>query len=347
MKYRYNLLITKVFIIGFIFLLFIVNFLSLIFNLKLDNLNSINVVLIFLSLISYTIYYVVKNIKNLSYIDIESNISLLAEYQKTIEDLKEKNEYILNRYHYIEKIKKLYKKDMEKSRKLQSHIMPKSISQNHKLSFQCFYSPLESVGGDYYDFIQLEDNKLLFIIADITGHGIEAGMITFMVKTAFNLLSRYYMSPSKILYYLNNILKDLLPTGYFLTTTVALIDTDNKRLIYSSASHPAFFVKRNENIVEYDNGDTILGLFPNANYKEYAFSLEKGDIIMFYTDGLTEASMSKNKYDLYGKERVKAAFSIKSKDIKSTLENIKIDFYNYLSYKTPDDDFTVVLFEVK
>jgi len=332
-----------------LFFVFLLNFLSLFFSIDYIFLVYTTVISIFIIFfIQLLTYFLNKNIITIQKINNNSNVYLFDEYQKTIDNLKQKNDYIINRYNRTQNIKKEYKKDMRKTRKMILSLMPKTLPLGHSISFAFAYSPIENTGGDFYDFVVLDNNKIIFIIADVTGHGVEAALVMPMLKITFHLFSKTTTSPSDILYNINNELRDILPKGYFITATIALMDKAKKEIIYSSASHTPFFIKnaKTNEVLEYDNSDTILGLFPNALYQEHIVPINNKDTIMFYTDGVIEASLSKNKYDIYGKNRLKIAFSKKSRNIKIALDFIKKDFYDYLSYRIPDDDFTIILFKL-
>ena len=130
--------------------------------------------------------------------------------------------------------------------------------------------------------------------------------------------------------------------------TAAEINLKNKTVTYSNASHTPLILVRNKDAIECCKGGTIIGLFPNARYEEETIYVKKNDILFFYTDGVTEASKSKNKYDLYGINRLKKVLSNnRNNKAEKIIENIEKDFYEYLSYMSPDDDFTMVIFKIK
>ncbi|KLI39336.1 PP2C family protein-serine/threonine phosphatase [Brachyspira hyodysenteriae] len=276
------------------------------------------------------------------------NSTIINDYQIAIKDLKEKNSYILGRYDVLDNIKKQYKKDMKKARKLQENMMPKKMPNNNKINSASLYKPLETIGGDFFDYIYLDDDRILFIISDISGHGVEAAIITAMFKTVFRNLAASFKSPSSFIYDINNYIIKILPINYYLTMTVAEIDLKNKVVKYSNASHTPMLILENSQIKEYNKGGTIIGLFPQAYYEEEIVNIKKDDVLIFYTDGVTEASRSKNKYDFYGIDRLKKViFNNKNSKAENIISNIEKDFYDYLSYMSPDDDFTIAAFKIK
>lgn len=276
------------------------------------------------------------------------NSAIINDYQTAIKDLKEKNSYILGRYDVLDDIRKQYKKDMKKARKLQQNIMPKKMPNTKKINSASLYNPLETIGGDFFDYIELDNDRILFIISDISGHGVEAAIITAMFKTVLTNLAKSFKSPSSFIYEINNYIIKILPINYYLTMTAAEIDLKNNTVRYSNASHTPMLVVQNSEIKEYNKGGTIIGLFPNAYYEEETINIKKDDILVFYTDGVTEASRSKNKYDFYGIDRLKKViFKNQNNKAENIISNIEKDFYDYLSYMSPDDDFTIAAFKIK
>ena len=275
------------------------------------------------------------------------NSVIIDDYQRAIIDLKEKNSYILGRYDVLNNIKNQYKKDMKKARKLQQSMLPKKMPNNHLISSAYLYKPFEVIGGDFFDYVYINQNKILFIISDISRHGVEADNVTAMLKSVFRNLANSFESAGSMINEINSTLINTLPINYYLTMIVAEIDLFNYKVTYSNASHTPLLVSRGEDITEYSKGGTIVGLFPKAYYEEEVIDIDKGDILFFYTDGLTEASRSKNKYDFYSINRLKKAiYNNRYSRADSCIELIKKDFYEYLSYMSPDDDFTMVLFKI-
>ena len=275
------------------------------------------------------------------------NSVIINDYQRAIIDLKEKNSYILGRYDVLNNLKNQYKKDMKKARKLQESMLPKKMPNNNLISSAYLYKPLEVIGGDFFDYVYINQDRILFIISDISGHGVEAAIVTAMLKSTFRNLANSFESVSSIISEINSVLINTLPINYYLTMIVAEIDLLNYKVTYSNASHTPLLLSKGEDVIEYSKGGTIVGLFPKAYYEEEVIDINKGDILFFYTDGLTEASRSKNKYDFYSINRLKKAiYDNRHSKAESCIELIKKDFYEYLSYMSPDDDFTIVLFKI-
>lgn len=363
MKNEKLLILLKIASIAFFLLFLILNITSIIYY----DTKIVFIVLLVLFLLFFIsffrVYFFVKNSTS-NYKEIletndngithrfsKINSVILNDYQNAIKKLKEKNMYILGRYDVLNGIRKKYKKDMKNAKKIQQSMLPKKMPKNHYLSSFSFYNPLEIIGGDFFDYVYLdkEQSELLFIISDVSGHGIDAAIITAIIKTTFRDLSKNFKTVKSLLHEINNSLINIIPNNYYSTMIVAHIDSKNNTLTYSNASHtPLLAVQKSDNILkEYRSGGTIIGLFPVAYFEEEIIKLNSGDTFLFFTDGMIEASRSKNKYDTYGLDRLKEVFSHNSVySPEAIIETIKEDFYEYLSYRVPDDDCSIVAFKI-
>ena len=355
------LILLKIALVAFFLLFLILNIASIIYyDTKIVFI--VLLILFLLFFISFSIVYFLVNNPISNYKEIMetqnngvtyrlSKISsnILNDYQNAIKKLKEKNMYILGRYDVLDSIRKKYKKDMKNAKKIQSSMLPKKMPNNEYLSSYSFYNPVEIIGGDFFDYVYLNDDtsQILFIISDVSGHGIDAAIITAVIKTAFRDLSKNFTTVKDLIHNINDTLINMMPNGYYSTMIVAKIDLKNKVLTYSNASHTPLLAIHNDKIKEYRNGGTIVGLFPSAYFYEEEIELNNGDAFLFFTDGIIEASKSKNKYDVYGINRLKDMFIGNSYfSAETIIETIKKDFYEYLDYRSPDDDCSMVVFKV-
>ena len=355
------LILLKIALVAFFLLFLILNIASIVYyDTKIVFIVLLVLFLLF-SISFFIVYFFVQNSTS-NYKEIletndngithrfsKINSAILNDYQNAIKKLKEKNMYILGRYDVLDNIRKKYKKDMKNAKKIQRSMLPKKMPKNEYLSSYSFYNPVEIIGGDFFDYVYLNNDasEILFIISDVSGHGIDAAIITAVIKTAFRDLSKNFISVKALLHDINDTLINMMPSGYYSTMIVAKIDLKNRVLTYSNASHTPLLAVRNNGIKEYRNGGTIIGLFPSAYFHEEDIELNNGDIFLFFTDGIIEASKSKNKYDVYGIDRLKDMFRGNSNySAETIIENIKRDFYEYLDYRSPDDDCSMVIFKV-
>ncbi|MFH0823605.1 MAG: SpoIIE family protein phosphatase [Pseudomonadota bacterium] len=210
----------------------------------------------------------------------------------------------------IDRTNRIMAQEMEMASQLQRSLLPQSFPPYERVEFAVAYRPTSKAGGDFYDVIEVSSGLIGFAQVDVAGHGVRSAMIGAMFKMAFQTFAKAQPSPAALLAKINDEMYRIIPAGDFLTAFYGAIDTRTMQLIFSNAAHPKPFLyrKRNREIVELYDGGTILGAFPDMEYDEGTESLESGDRILLYTDGVTEAGNNSESGEVYGEERLKETF---------------------------------------
>ncbi|HMV78368.1 MAG TPA: 7TM diverse intracellular signaling domain-containing protein [Leptospiraceae bacterium] len=182
----------------------------------------------------------------------------------------------------------MLKHDMELAAKIQKSILPNKIPRIEGLEISAWYHPMESVGGDFYDFRE-NDGNLGFIMADVSGHGVPAALVVSSLKTAFWFQDLNHSNPSELLHSLNQIL-DGKTGGEFITACYVHLDMKNRILKTGNAGHSALvvFQRETEMIKCFNPKGAALCIRPNPKFDSLEFPLSSGDRIILYTDGLFE-----------------------------------------------------------
>ena len=159
------------------------------------------------------------------------------------------------------------------------------------------YRPHLSCGGDYYDFLKIDEDRYLIAIGDVAGHGIRAAFITFALKAIFKDRAFIEMAEKKypldeLMVVINErifrVLKDIQPL--FISLCLCRIDLKEKKLSLCNGGHMPPLIMRDNRIIETDGDGTALGFDSETKYRESSFPLKQKDRIVLYTDGLTEAA---------------------------------------------------------
>ncbi|HEY6906967.1 MAG TPA: PP2C family protein-serine/threonine phosphatase, partial [Ignavibacteriaceae bacterium] len=189
--------------------------------------------------------------------------------------------------------KERLEKELDVAREVQRKILPSRHPEYKGLDISSVFIPAFEVGGDYYDFFEISENKLGFVIADVSGKGISAAFIMAEVKGIFESLSKTIIKPKDILTSANKILKRTLDRNSFVSAAYGIIDREKETLTISRAGHcPVILIR--DGIAETLRPSGIgLGLnftehFDNA-LDETKIELQENDLIVLYTDGITEA----------------------------------------------------------
>ncbi|MDR3627058.1 MAG: SpoIIE family protein phosphatase, partial [Ignavibacteriaceae bacterium] len=192
--------------------------------------------------------------------------------------------------------KERMEKELDVAREIQRKILPSENPDFESLKISSVFIPAFEVGGDYYDFFEIDKNKLGFVIADVSGKGISAAFIMAEIKGIFESLSKIIEHPKDILIKANDILQGTLDRKSFVSAAYGVIDLNAETVSISRAGHCPVILVRN-NIVENLRPSGIgLGLNFGPQFadslEEIEFKLQENDTIVLYTDGITEA---KNK----------------------------------------------------
>jgi serine phosphatase RsbU (regulator of sigma subunit) len=191
--------------------------------------------------------------------------------------------------------------DLEKARKIQQSLLPQKMPLGREYEIEARYIPMELVGGDLYDFIEFPNNRFGIFIADVSGHGIPAAMISSMAKLVLSIFGLNISSPGECLELMNKFLFGNI-SGNFLTCFYGIYDPVNKQITFSNGGHPPFLLIRKKEIIHYSAKGKLLGVFGDLKFEEKILDLKKGDRLLFYTDGIIEAQNPDGV--LYGDSRL-------------------------------------------
>lgn len=258
----------------------------------------------------------------------------------TLAEMEEKNEIIRSQNQRMIG-------ELEMAARLQKSLLPDTFENLNGVSFTCRYIPSIHIGGDLYDVVDLGGGQSGFIIADVSGHGVAAALISSMFKMSFHALAATVASPTILMHMLNRELKPVLDEDY-ITAFFVMTDRGSKSITYSNAGHPTplLFKRATGEIRELDTDGFFLGSFDDGGYEERAETgIERGDALLLYTDCIIETENGAG--EPYGKERLIACFgyallTMRGNDV---IDAIEADVRAFNCRESLDDDFTVMLLE--
>ena len=178
--------------------------------------------------------------------------------------------------------------ELRVARLIQQTLLPKTLPGLPGYDVAAYYQPAREVGGDFYDFLELEDGRLGLIVGDVSGKGVPAAIVMAITRTMLRAAYRLG-SPGEILEQANNILYPEIPPNMFVTCLVALLDSRRGRLHYANAGHDLPYLRRADGVSELRATGMPLGLMPNMSYEQKEITLKPGESILLYSDGLVEA----------------------------------------------------------
>lgn len=230
--------------------------------------------------------------------------------------------------------------DLNMAKKIQENSIDAKLNLIKELKIESFYLPMSKVGGDFYTISKLNENTYRFFLADATGHGVQAAMMTMAIKGIYDSLKFFEMSPSNILEIFNNeFLTRYLSLNSYLTCILVDIDIQNKKIQYSSAGHPPCVLVNKNGIQLMEKTGKLIGIIKNLNYKTIELDFEIGDRLFLFTDGLFEEFNNKNEE--FGEEKLYSIFEKKSNNqILSVMEDALSSLDEFLGSNVKQDDIT-------
>ena len=245
-----------------------------------------------------------------------------------------------------------YKEELKIAKTVQKSLLPDKLEKDPDFEVSAFSQSADEVGGDYYDTIRIDDHQVALIIADVSGKGTTAAFHMSQMKGIFHSLAQQDLDPKEFMQRANRALVFCLERGSFISATYFAIDTRTKKIRYARAGHcPVLFYRANTRQAEYlkDRG-TALGMIKTKDYCNYidtnVISYASGDVMVLYTDGITEAKDQKGEE--YGDGRLKqTVLETTDKDPKEISEHLISRLYEYSGTHMINDDYTTMIVKFK
>ncbi len=185
----------------------------------------------------------------------------------------------------------LIKKELEAAKKIQQFIIPANFNFIDYPSVSGIYKPIEDIGGDFFDCYKIDNHRVAFLIADVTGHGIPAALTMTMAKMLFSIYTSKFENTSDLMKEINRELKNTLLDTQYVTAFYLIYNRYTGKLSYSNAGHTRALFYRNtkKQVLALDSFGWFIGISDYCEYEQKCISVERGDRLFIYTDGITEA----------------------------------------------------------
>jgi serine phosphatase RsbU (regulator of sigma subunit) len=203
-----------------------------------------------------------------------------------------------------------------------------------------FYQPAKEVGGDFYDFFELEDGHLGIVVGDATGHGVPAALVMASARSMLRAVAQDSDSPGKALRRVNDALVTDIPANMFVTCFYCIVDPESGSLTYANAGHDLPYLHRNGDAEELRARGMPLGLMTGMGYEQKEIVLEEGETALFYSDGLVEAHNPKG--EMFGFPRLRALIAEHAEN-ESLEEALLEELYSFVGEGwEQEDDITLL-----
>lgn len=244
-------------------------------------------------------------------------------------------------------LSKAYKKldgELQILADLQTSLLPDPLPVLPNYDCAAHYSPSLRTSGDYYDFIPLSQIHMGILVADVSGHGAAASMVMAIMRVVMRAFVQDLLSPGGALTVVNNVLIQHVPSDQFATAFYGILNLHSNRFSYSSAGHnPAMIYRAATGKVEElpNAGGVPLKILPDIRYEEDQVVLEKGDQILLYTDGLTEAFTP--EHTMFGEEALIHLMNrYGAQESKSLIDEIWRSVHAFVRTEPFHDDVTLL-----
>jgi len=238
------------------------------------------------------------------------------------------------------------KKEMELASEMQQLLIPKSLPTRPEYELSAIYRPHLNVGGDYFDFLEHEDGRITFCIADIAGKGVAAALLMSNFQSSFHNLLERHDNLTAFVGDLNRAVLRITKGERFLTFFVAQYDQSTRMLTYVNAGHNPPALAMNGKIIRLKEGTTVLGAFDELPFIESGSVKVEGEaLILLFTDGLTELQNEKGEFvdQEFGQRFVLEHYKLSATDFNRKMMAALEDFRGRAGFQ---DDFTVLTCKV-
>ncbi len=233
------------------------------------------------------------------------------------------------------------------AREIQQSLLPPSTHETPVVEASGVTVPASEVGGDFFDYIDLPGGRFAAVIADVTGHGVGAGILSAMTKSALRSQIQNNETPRVLLQNLNRTICEVSADKMFVTFAYVLVDPDAKRVHYATAGHPPIFLRSNGagTLRRLRTVNTALGMSEQSVFAVDEFPLEPGGTVLMYTDGVVEATDDMGEQ--FGADRLAAAFERASGSTHDICAALMNDVDAYSGRQQQSDDISVVCIRFK
>lgn len=282
------------------------------------------------------VIYVIEDKNKLIDLDEETISALVIQVSIAINNAKIYSELL---------IKERMSNELDVASRIQKKILPADVDEIFGLEIAQYFEPAKEIGGDYYDYTILDGNVFSITIADVSGKGVPAAFLMALGRSVLKTLTLTGdFAPNENLNELNKIIYSDITEDMFITMVHSKYNKENKTLYYSNAGHnPLVVYRANKDMIELHTVKGVaIGFLEEYKYRQGEIQLEKGDIVIFYTDGITEAE-NKNK-EMFGIDRLKEViYENKNKSPKELRKAILEAINKFRKDYEQTDDLTFVI----
>ncbi len=236
--------------------------------------------------------------------------------------------------------KKRLEGQLEVARQVQLELLPANDPRLEGFDVSAYNFPTEEVSGDYYDWVRIYDDQIGLVVADVSGKGVPAALLMAFLRASLRAATHIGYAPHISMAKVNYLLWESIERNQFVTAFYGILDASNRSLSYTNAGHnPPLLLDVNGQARFMKKGGLPLGMFRDTRYHEYYLTLEPGEVLVLYTDGVTEATNPDGEE--FGRDRlaesVKAHMNLSAREL---IAAVQADVIAWTDGRGATDDIT-------
>ena len=246
-------------------------------------------------------------------------------------------------YDQLSLMRQSIEQELRVARTIQQALLPQGLPQLEGWQFTPYYQPAREVGGDFYDFFELEDSRVGVAVGDATGKGMPAALAVSATSSMLRAVAQAFgsSSPGEVLSRVNETLVARIPANMFVTCFYCILDPKSASLSYANAGHDLPYLHRNGEAEELRARGMPLGLMPGMGYEEKEIVLERDDSALLYSDGLVEAHDPQG--EMFGFPRLRALVAEHAEGERSLGDLLLEELYSFVGEGwEQEDDITLL-----
>lgn len=237
---------------------------------------------------------------------------------------------------------------LDMAREMQLNLLPKKDPQNQLIEIASYFSPADAVGGDYFDYFQTEEDKMVIALADVSGHGAAAALVMTLLKGILYSVMSKFESLGKALQETNRTLSSMIPADNFVTMQLLMIDSAKEEIHIANAGHNP--------VIKYNSAQKkcqllevkgcAINLLPDFVYSSNTFEIKPDDVIVVYTDGINEAPNFNS--EMFQISRLTETVENSDKGSAQTIINhIRKELASFTENQKQSDDMVLIAVKIK
>jgi serine phosphatase RsbU (regulator of sigma subunit) len=272
-----------------------------------------------------------------------ARIRVALRNRESLAELERKNAELLLLTRRLETLAKRTADELRLASQVQRSLLPPPI-HHADLDFASEFIPVREIGGDYFDLIPLGPHRLAFALGDVMGKGVPAALLAANLKACLRgQLQGAGVAPAELIGRVNRLFWEVTPKGLFASLFFGVFDFDHGAFEYVNAGHERpFVVRRDRDICDLETGGTVLGLMEGARFEQARLDLDRDDMLVFFSDGITDRSSQDGQF--YGVDRLKTAATRSRGDVaRLALYSLLGDVQGFSSGTPAEDDMTLIV----